>query len=216
MVMHRDTKAFYDRLGAVEDWWSVFGDRAIDSLVDHGEFASARAICELGCGTGRLAARLLRDHAPKDCRYVGLDLSTTMVRLARDRLQPWSDRAVVVQADAGPGIPLADGAFDRFLATYVVEIFDQDEALAVIGEAHRVLDEDGLACLTSLAHGRTPLSRFVCAQWNRIYRWRPTLVGGCRPIALRDYLPANAWTVRHHDVIVRGGVPCEAVVAVRR
>ena len=215
MVPHRDIKAFYDRMGRGEDWWSIFGDKAIDDLVRHGAFDSARAICELGCGTGRLAARLLRDHLARDCHYLGLDLSTTMVRLAQKRLWPWSDRAAVVQVDAAPDIPLADGAFDRFIATYVIELFEHDEALAVMSEAHRILGKSGLACLTSLGQAQTPMSRLVCDLWNRIYTWRPTLVGGCRPIALETILNSNDWSVNHHGVTVRWGVPCEIVVAER-
>lgn len=215
MVLHRDIKAFYDRLGRVEDWWSIFGDAAIDALIRHGAFGSAHAICELGCGTGRLAARLLRDHVAEECRYVGLDLSTTMVRLARKRLRPWSDRTVIVQADAAPLIPLADGAFDRFIATYVIEILDPDEALAVMRDAHRILRKGGLACLTSLGQGQTPVSRLMCGLWNRIYSWRPTIVGGCRPIALQAFLPAGDWAIGHRSVTVRWGIPCEVVVAQR-
>jgi len=215
MIAHRDVKAFYDCLGCVEDWLAVIGDRAIDVLIRHGKFDDARAVCELGCGTGRLAARLLRDHVAGECRYLGFDLSTTMARLARKRLRPWSDRAVVVQADAAPRIPLGDGVVDRFIATYVIEIFDDDEARAVLREAHRVLAKGGLACLTSLGRGQTPLSRLVCGLRNRVYAWRPAFVGGCRPIALRPCLPASDWSLTHHSVITRWGFSCEVVVAER-
>lgn len=215
MVAHRDIKAFYDRVGSGEDWWSIFSDRAVDDLIRHGAFDSARAVCELGCGTGRLAARLLQDHLPPDCCYMGLDLSTTMVRLAQKRLRPWSDRAAVIQVDAAPLIPVADGVFDRFIATYVIELFEHYEALAVMREAHRILSKTGLACLTSLGQSQTPMSRLVCGLWNRIYRWRPTLVGGCRPIALERVLDTSDWSVIHLGVTGRWGIPCETVVAKR-
>ena len=37
--------------------------RALDALAEQGDFGRARAVLEFGCGTGRFAARLLRDHA---------------------------------------------------------------------------------------------------------------------------------------------------------
>jgi len=55
----------------------------------------------------------------------------------------------------------------------------------------------------------------VCDLWNRVYAWRPALVGVCQPIALRASLPASDWTVTHHSVTVRWSVPCEVVVAER-
>lgn len=215
MITRQEVRAFYDAMGRREDWWSIFGDPAVDELVQHGGFGDAHAVCELGCGTGRLAERLLRDRLPEDATYLGLDLSATMVRLARRRLRPWADRAIVVQADVAPHIPLADAAFDRVVATYVVEIFSDEEAAAVLAEAHRILDANGLICLTSLSLGRTPLSRFVCGLWNRVYVWSPARVGGCRPIALREVLPPGRWAVRHHAVTIRFGVPCETVIAAR-
>ena len=38
---------------------------------------------EFGCGTGRLAERLLRDHLPDAATYVAVDSSSTMVSLAQ-------------------------------------------------------------------------------------------------------------------------------------
>ena len=55
-------------------------------------------------GRGELAARLLHDHLPIDARYVGLDISSTMVSLAQGRLKPWSERARVDQSDGSPRI----------------------------------------------------------------------------------------------------------------
>lgn len=216
MIDHGEIARFYDRIGRVEDWWSVFGDRAVGSLLDRGAFDSARAICELGCGTGRLAERILQDHASADCRYVGVDISRTMTERAQRRLAPWRGRATVIRADAVPRLPFADGVFDRFVATYVVEVFDPPEARALMADAHRVLAPGGLACLTALGKARTPASRLVCGVWERLHRWRPALTGGCRPVGLRDYLPETDWTVRHESATVRFGVPCETVVAERR
>ena len=44
---------------------------------------------EFGCGTGRLAERLLHDHLPEQAIYTAVDISNTMFRLTRERLAQW-------------------------------------------------------------------------------------------------------------------------------
>ena len=92
-------KRFYDRLGSREDLQGFIENSGIYEMIAHAAFDSARSVFEFGCGTGALATRLLRRHLPADARYVGLDISTTMVSLARERLEPWSERARVDQSD---------------------------------------------------------------------------------------------------------------------
>ena len=73
-----EAKRFYDRLGSRHDWQDFYENPAINELVAHAAFDSAHSVCEFGCGTGALAARLLQDHLPADTRYVGLHISSTM------------------------------------------------------------------------------------------------------------------------------------------
>lgn len=63
-LSHGKAKAFYDRLGRRQDWQAFFEDRAVEDMIEHGCFGRARAVCEFGCGTGRLAQRLLREFLP--------------------------------------------------------------------------------------------------------------------------------------------------------
>jgi len=79
----------------------------------------------LGCGTGRLAERLLRGHLPPNARYVGVDVSATMVGLTERRLASWGDRLTVRLADGTGRWPEPDGACDRFVAAYVLDLLDE-------------------------------------------------------------------------------------------
>ena len=94
-----EAKRFYDRLGCRQDWQGFFEKPAINEMIAHAAFDSAHSMFEFGCGTGSLAARLLRHHLPADSRYVGLDISSTMVSLAQERLKPWTERTRVYLGD---------------------------------------------------------------------------------------------------------------------
>ena len=101
-----EARAFYDRFGAKQDKQAFYEDRAIAALIAHADFEHAQSIFEFGCGTGRLAARLLPTPLPDNCHYLGVDISTTMVALARERLRPTGQRSCSLKVrshrSAGP------------------------------------------------------------------------------------------------------------------
>jgi trans-aconitate methyltransferase len=128
-------KRFYDRLGARQDWQGFYENAALQELIAHAGFDSARSVFEFGCGTGAFAARLLQQHLPADARYTGLDVSSTMVSLARKRLQPWPERAHVHQSDGSFRIHQADRSFDRFVSNYVFDLLAPGFAEQLLLEA---------------------------------------------------------------------------------
>jgi ubiquinone/menaquinone biosynthesis C-methylase UbiE len=206
-------RAFYDRMGRGQDAQYIFEDRAIETMIAHADFPSARAVLEFGCGTGRIAERLLNDFMPPDARYLGIDISTTMVTLARDRLERFGARAEVRLSDGSPAIDTGDDSFDRFVTTSVLDLMSRDQISAVIAEAYRVLEPEGLLGLVSLTHGFTAVSRFVSRIWSRVHRMRPSLVGGCRPIELTEFLDDHDWRIVHRAMVSALGFPSEVVVA---
>jgi SAM-dependent methyltransferase len=205
-----EAKAFYDRFGAMQDTQAFYEDGAVDALIAHSDFEHARAVLEFGCGTGRVAARLLANVLREDCRYRGVDISETMVALARRRLRPWAPRAeVVLSPGALPSSPDDAGTYDRFLSTFVLDLMSDEGIAGVLAEAHRLLGPGGRLCLVGLTRGRGP----VASAWALLHRLSPMLVGGCRAIELRDHLDEARWRLAHHEVISRWGISSEVVVA---
>jgi len=171
---------------------------------------------EFGCGTGRLAAELLAERLAPECRYLGLDVSAIMVELASTRVAPFGARAEIRQTEGAPRIEAADGAFDRFVSTYVLDLLPEREIRMLLDEAHRVLAPSGLLGIAGLAHGERGLPRAVSRLWEQVHRFRPALVDGCRPIALEAYLFEREWTIRHRSVVCPYAIPSECIVAERR
>ena len=203
----------YDRIGRLQDTQGPFERPALDRLIATGRFETATSVFELGPGTGSLAHRLLSDHLPPTCTYLGVDVSMRMVELTRRRLAAFADRARVVHTDGTLPLPAPDRSADRFIAAYVFDLLSQDYAAQVIDEAHRLLIPGGMACLTSLTNGRSTLARLISRGWHRIWRVAPRLVGGCRPIDLRRLFDSDSWNVEEDVVIESWGVPCQLLVA---
>lgn len=212
-LSHAEARAVYDRVGALQDTQRFYEDVAVRALIAHADLGNAEAVVEFGCGTGRHAAHMLGDHLPADAHYIGIDQSLTMVRLCRARLRPWADRSAVWQSDGRPEVTAPDASFDRFFATYVLDLLSPEDIASVLAEAHRLLNREGRLCLVGLTHGETPLQRRVVSFLERLHRFRPSLVGGCRPISLRAFLDSSRWRLLHRELVSRLGIPSEVLVA---
>jgi len=139
-----------------------------------------------------------------------------MVSLAQERLKPWSGRARVYQSDGSPRIPEPDSSFDRFVSTYVFDLLAPDFIDQLLSEARRLLVPGGKLCLVSMTFGTSPLSRAVCWGWERLWRLRPGIVGGCHPIELLDYASSNDWSLVYRASLTSLGICSEVFVASTR
>jgi selT/selW/selH-like putative selenoprotein len=207
-----DAKRFYDWFGACQDA-QLYERPALKYLAAHADFEHASAIVELGCGTGRFAQSLFRNHLPDNATYVGIDISTTMAGIAQRRLARWSERATVRQVDGRAGLPYEDDTFDRFVATYVLDLLPQSAIHRVLSEARRVLRPNGKLCIVNSTESATPISRIVASVWKRIYAFSPHLVGGCRPLRVSTLLKKHAWNIEHARVVCSLGICSEIVIA---
>jgi ubiquinone/menaquinone biosynthesis C-methylase UbiE len=207
------TRRVYDRIGRIQDLQALYEHGAVAALLAHGDFEHAHAVCEVGHGTGALAERLLRDHLPADARYSGIDLSPHMHELAEWRLHDYADRTELRLGNALPRLPYADAGFDRFLAAFVLDLLSPGDITRILDEARRLLAPGGLLCLASLTTGSTRPARLLTRVWRALWARSPALVGGCRPIVIRDHLDRSAWSLCHHQTITTLAIASEVVVA---
>ncbi len=211
-----DARAYYDRFGKKQDSQSFYEDPALDDLIARADFESAHNVYELGCGTGKLAARLLEKHLPPRARYLGSDVSPVMVGLATHRLEPFGARAQVVLSDGEVRFPLLDHSADRVVSSYVLDLLSEADIERFFAEAYRVLTANGRACIASLTRGVSLPSRLVSAVWMTVFRVRPSAVGGCRPIRPGSFVDADQWRVVHQRVVAPFAVPSEVLVVEKR
>lgn len=209
----KEAKRYYDRFGKKQDSQSFYEDKATGDLVVHADFGRAAKVFEFGCGTGRFAEKLLAAHLPASAVYTGCDASATMVGLARQRLAAYHARVQVIQTEGAIRFPVGDESTDRVVCAYVLDLLSETDIRTFLLEAYRTLQAGGKIGLVGLTRGTTRLSRIVSTAWYSIFRVRPSLVGGCRPIQIRRYLDGALWRVEHHRVVTAFGIPSEVLVA---
>jgi ubiquinone/menaquinone biosynthesis C-methylase UbiE len=208
-------RAYYDRFGTRQDSQAFYEDPATDALVTHADFEHAQAVFEFGCGTGRLARRLLDAHLPDTARYVGNDLSPVMTRLARRRIESHAGRAGIVHTEGEIQFPFEDGAVDRVVSCYVLDLLADEDIRRFMREACRVLRPGGYVCLASLGRGVGMFSRLVSWLWSGVFRIAPSLVGGCRPIDLDGFVDEACWRVLYRNTVSPFGVPSQVRILER-
>ncbi len=207
---------YYDRSGPKQDRWAFYEDAAIRDMIAHSDFDKASDVFEFGCGTGRVATRLLTDELHATAWYTAVEVSSTMIQIARSRLAHFGERVKVQQAPAGSvAIQLPDMSLDRVVSTFVLDLLSEDDIGYLLVEAHRTLRQGGRLCLVSLTDGNTRLSSLVSAGWRLTFHLAPGLMGGCRPVNLSVRLNQTVWRLLHRKVIVSFGIPCEVLIAVR-
>lgn len=183
-------------------------------MIALGDMATARATFELGCGTGRLAERLLAETLSPDATYLATDVSPRMTGIAGERMKNWSERANVITLVPGEErLPGGSGMFDRFVATYVFDLLGPDDARRQLSEASRVLTDDGRLCLVGITPASRGMSRLTMGAWGRIAAWFPRATGGCRPIDARRLLDLDLWDVLAEATVTRWSVSSQIVIA---
>lgn len=99
-------------------------------------------ILDIGCGTGKLAHRLITHH--RDARVFGIDLSESMIRAANHNITQES-RIHLSVADS-EHLPFPDGAFDYVTCSNSFHHYPNQRG--AVCEMHRVLKPGGRLFLT--------------------------------------------------------------------
>ena len=118
-------------------WTFLFGRSAV--LREAAAVAKPRRILEVGCGTGKNLVHLCRLFPQAE--VTGVDLSATMLEVARRKTARLGSRVQVLHGAYGPAWPI-DRACDLILFSYALSMFNPgfDEAIAT---AHRDLATGG-------------------------------------------------------------------------
>jgi ubiquinone/menaquinone biosynthesis C-methylase UbiE len=113
------------------------------------------SVLDVGTGTG-IVARFARDRLPMGARVTGIDISATMVAVARSLAEGHSWPAIEYHEASAMALPFGEASFDLVLSQHVLQ-FVADPGTAV-SEMRRVLRPGGhLAAMVWDALARNPL-----------------------------------------------------------
>jgi ubiquinone/menaquinone biosynthesis C-methylase UbiE len=216
VLNHSAAQAYYDQFGEKQDSQGFYEDPALDELIAHAELQNIQSVFEFGCGTGKFAVRLFKNHLSSSANYLGCDISPVMISIAKRRLAAYGERAKVALSDGSVRFPCSDFSVDRVVSTYVLDLLSEPDIRRCFSEARRILIPGGKLCLASLTSGVTILSGIISSLWMSIFHLKPAIVGGCRPIYLDSFVDPQEWRVDYKRVVTPFGVPSEVLILASR
>jgi len=157
-------------------WSFLFGRNAI---IERAATVQPRPtkILEIGCGTGRNLVALARRFP--EARLTGVDLSDSMLAIARRKTTGFGPRVTLLQRAYGPALNV-NGGHDLVLCSYALTMFNPGYEQAVVA-ACRDLSADG--CLALVDFHATRFRWF--SRWMGVNHVR--MDGQLRPL-LRENL----------------------------
>lgn len=162
LIEHKPHNAYYDRPNTLSLLPDVTGKSVLDA----------------GCGPGKYAEILLERGAV----VTGIDLSTNMVRLARERN---GDRGHFFVHDLSAPLGMfADGSFDMVLSALTMD-YVQDWA-PVVREFHRVLKPGGILVM-STEHPFFTFNFFESKQYFETEPVKCTWRGFGEPVEIHNF-----------------------------
>ncbi|TVP55934.1 MAG: class I SAM-dependent methyltransferase [Nodularia sp. (in: Bacteria)] len=132
-------KLLFDQWAFSYDWLfpSVIYQAIHKRSLEYVDLAARANILDMGCGTGRLLDRLATEFS--DLRGTGLDLSSNMLRVARQS-NSHHPRLIYLEGQA-ESLPFGEGQFDAVFST--ISFLHYLEPQQVLTEVARVLSPGG-------------------------------------------------------------------------
>jgi len=207
-------RRYYERNAHKQDAQGWYEDSALDRLIALGDFGNASDVLEVGCGTGKLAEMLLRDHLPAHATYVGIDISMSMLARAGTRLKHYVPRAKLAPGDITLGLAAGTHTKDRMVAAYVFDLLSLAHSKRLLEDMHRVLRPGGLICIAGLTREtQEPDINIFSQLWALMQRVWPSLVGGCRPVQMLPLLAETQWQIVANETVAPRGLASEILIA---
>lgn len=175
----------------------AFGERLLRER--RFDLRGAKRILDVGSGAGQIVQHLLK-YCDPDAQITAVDLSSEMLRRARNRLKSSVPRYVAADITR---LPFADGSFDCITCGYVLEhVPDPRNGLA---ELARVMTPGARMLLL------TTEDNFGGAWTSRVWRCRTynrrELFETCSQLGLR--WKNELWFSRMHKLLRAGGICVE-------
>ena len=207
------TRRFYDRISRVYD---LLSDRSESASRERGlallSPAPGERLLELGAGTGHGLELLAHATAPGG-KVVGLDLSTGMLAVTRERLAAEGLLGpVCLHAGDARRLPFADGSFDGAFLSFTLELFGTDDRRRVLAELARTLRSGGRLAVVSMLLTEPHGLMVDLYQW--LHRHFPHIID-CQPIDVTGTVEQGGFRLEILDETRIFGLPVAEVLARR-
>lgn len=190
-------------------WCNLIENKARQRCLDLAAIRDGEHVLEVAVGTGILFKKIL--HLNTSGITEGIDLTEAMLTHARERARQTGSPNYTLRVGDAYRLDYPDESFDVVLNNYMFDLIPENDFMTILNEFKRVLKNDGRIVLVNMTSG----SGLFNALWNRLYRIRPALLGGCRGVELEPYLEKAGFDSIHREYVTQLGFPSEVIFAVK-
>ena len=205
-----EVRETYRKFAATYDLWgSPMESRARERCLEVAGIRDGESVLEVAVGTGILFEKILRINP--NGRNEGMDLTEEMLARARTRARKSGVSNYALQAGDAYHLQYPDDTFDVLVNNYMFDLIPEHDFAAILGEFKRVLRAGGRIVLVNMTQG----SNWFNALWEWLYRYRPSLLGGCRGVEIKPYLEKAGFEKVEREYVSQLFFPSEVVYGVK-
>ena len=205
-----EVREAYRKSASTYDIWSGLTEsKSRQRCLEVADIKNGEFVLEVAVGTGILFEKILQLNPTG--RNEGIDLMEEMLSRARARAQKSGASGYALKVGDAYHLQYSDNSFDVVMNNYMFDLIPEKDFVAVLGEFKRVLRKGGRIVLVNMTKG----SRWFNAVWERLYKTRPSLLGGCRGIELKPYLEEVGFERIRREYVSQMLFPSEVIYGVK-
>ena len=209
-VPQEDVGRLYDRTAWFYDTWAFLTEsKTQNRALEIADIQNGTTILDVAVGTGRLFQQIVKQNP--NGNNIGIDISKGMLAKAKSKLAKQANQNYSLEIGSAFDINMDDNSIDILFNNYMFDLIPFNQMDAVIEEFKRVLKPSGKLVLVNMTKGE----RFGAGLYELIYRFSPSLMGGCRGVQQSEILTQHGFQVISREYVQEMFFPSEVILAVR-
>jgi ubiquinone/menaquinone biosynthesis C-methylase UbiE len=209
-IKKADVPAVYASKASLYDIWGKLTEtKARHRCLELAGIRDGEEVLEVAVGTGLTFIEILKRNP--NGRNEGIDLTEAMLNQARQKATTAGVQNYRLALGDAYALNFPDSSFDLLVNNYMFDLLPEADFPQVLAEFSRVLRPGGRLVLANMAKGE----RWYHNLSETVYRLNPAWMGGCRGVALLDYVTAAGFGNRQREFISEMTFPSEVVYGVK-
>lgn len=198
----------YAKIASLYDLWGGLTEtHARRKALALAQIQDGETVLEVAVGTGLTFWEILK--ANPNGENTGIDLTPAMLDKAIRKAAQSGQHNYTLQTGDAYHLDFPGQHFDLLMNNFMFDLLPEQDFPKVLAEFKRVLKPSGRIVLVNMTRSEHWYEQI----WERVYRFNPRWLGGCRGVLLHESLQAAGFNNIHRETVSQLGFPEEIITA---